>query len=109
MRKRSIDPAMVRTFVEQGLSDQEIASRMGWTVGTLRVRCSRLKVSLRRCANNRTSVKRSPANVILPRATFDRLVTRAALMGVSVSSLAADLLETIDRDDLYNAVRDTTS
>ena len=34
------------------------------------------------------------------------MMKRAALMGVSVSSLAADLLETIDRDDLYNAVLD---
>jgi hypothetical protein len=37
------------------------------------------------------------------------MVRRAAAMGVSVSSLAADLLTTIDKDDLYNAVLDNDS
>jgi len=93
---RKIDPDMIRVFLDEGLSDEEIANRMGWTVGTLRVRCSQLKISLRR----------SRRNLSVPKATFDRLHQHAALMGISESELAADLLKTIIQDDLYNAVLD---
>jgi len=48
MQKRKIDPDMIRVLVDQGLSAQEIADRVSWTIGTLRVRCSQLKISLRR-------------------------------------------------------------
>lgn len=95
MRKSKVDPALIRILIDQGLSDLEIANRMGCTVGTLRVRCSQLKVSLRR-----------PAKVVLPQSILDLLARRAALMGVSTVSLAADLLGEIARDDLYDAVLD---
>jgi hypothetical protein len=95
VRKSKIDPALIRLLIDQGLSDLEIANRMGCTIGTLRVRCSQLKISLRR-----------PAKVVLPQAILDQLVQRAALMGVSTATLAADLLEEIARDDLYDAVLD---
>jgi len=95
VRKSKIDPALIRVLIDQGLSDLEIANRMGCTVGTLRVRCSQLKISLRRSAK-----------VVLPQAILDQLVQRAALMGVSTATLAADLLEEIARDDLYDAVLD---
>lgn len=99
MRKSKIDFALIPVFVDQGLSDLEIANRMGCTVGTLRVRCSQLKISLRR-----------PAKVVLPQAILAQLNQRAALMGVSTATLAADLLEEIARDHLYDAVlgRDNT-
>ena len=48
MQKRKISPDMIRVLVDEGLSAQEIADRVGWSVGTLRVRCSQLKISLRR-------------------------------------------------------------
>jgi transcriptional regulator with XRE-family HTH domain len=95
VRKSKIDPALIRVLIEQGLSDLEIADRVGCTVGTLRVRCSQLKISLRR-----------PGKVVLPQAILDQLIQRAKLMGVSTTSLAADLLEEIARDDLYDAVLD---
>ena len=95
VRKSKIDPALIRVLIEQGLSDLEIANRVGCTVGTLRVRCSQLKISLRR-----------PAKVVLPQGILDQLIQRAKLMGVSTTSLAADLLEEIARDDLYDAVLD---
>jgi len=47
MAVRKIDPQMVREVVGQGLSNTEIANRMGWTVGHLYVRCSHLKINLR--------------------------------------------------------------
>lgn len=95
VRKSKIDPALIRVLIDQGLSDSEIAFRVGCTVGTLRVRCSQLKISLRR-----------PGKVVLPQSILDQLTERAELMGVSTTTLAADLLEEIARDDLYDAVLD---
>ena len=99
MRKSKTNPALIPVFVDEGLSDLEIAKRMGWTVGTLRVRCSQLKISLRRKVA-------SGKAVVLPRAILDQLHERAVLMGVSMSALASDLLEVIARDSLYDAVLD---
>jgi hypothetical protein len=95
VRKSKVDSALIRVLIDQGLSDLEIATRIGCTVGTLRVRCSQLKISLRR-----------HAKVVLPQAILDQLIQRAELMGVSTTTLAADLLEEIARDDLYDAVLD---
>jgi hypothetical protein len=99
LRKSKTDPALIPVLLEEGLSDLEIASRMGWTVGTLRARCSQLKISLRRKNVNRRQF-------VLPQAIFDQLHQRAAMMGVSTSALAVELLEVITRDRLYNAVLD---
>jgi hypothetical protein len=95
VNKSKIDPALIRELIDQGFSDLEIANRLGCTVGTLRVRCSQLKISLRRLAK-----------VVLPQATLDQLMQRATLMGVSTATLAADLLQEIARDDLFDAVLD---
>jgi hypothetical protein len=104
VRKSKTDPALIPVFVDEGLSDLEIAKRMGWTAGTLRVRCSQLKISLRRKVA--TGKVASGKHVVLPRAIFDQLHERAVLMGVSMSALASDLLEVIARDSLYDAVLD---
>ena len=32
MQKRKIDPDMIRVLVDQGLSAQEIADRVSWTI-----------------------------------------------------------------------------
>jgi len=94
MRKSKSDPALIPALVNEGFSDKEIADRMGWTVGTLRVRCSQLKISL---------VRR---RIAVPRATLDQLQHRARMMGTSACVLAAELLETIARDGLFDAVLD---
>ena len=99
MRKSKADPALIPALVDEGLSDWEIADRMGWTVGTLRVRCCQLKISLRRKNVNRRQF-------VLPQAIFDQLHRRAAMMGVSTGALATELLQAIVRDGLYNAVLD---
>jgi hypothetical protein len=105
MRKSKANPALIRVFVDQGLSDAEIASKMGWTVGTLRVRCSQLKISLRRVtrAKNHQSLT---ASVVLPRTVIDQLHQYAASLGVTEVELAADLLRQIIHDNLYEAVLD---
>jgi len=99
MPKSKTDPALIPALLEAGLSDSEIANRMGWTVGTLRVKCSKLKISLRR--KNATE-----RQIVLPQSIFDQLHRRAATMGVATSVLVAELLKAIVRDGLYNAVLD---
>ena len=103
MQKRKIDPDMIRVLVDQGLSAQEIADRVSWTIGTLRVRCSQLKISLRR-----SDIWTSASHIYLPvpKAIFGELEQHATSMGISESKLAADLLKTIIQDDLCKAVLD---
>ena len=126
--------ARVASRVEQGRTAAEIATEMGCTLGTLRVRCSQFGISLRRratsreetvtamdlvssaetnAATHRKSVdRRSSAEarielkVLLPQITTEQLRQRGALRGVSGSTLASELLVAIARDGLYDAVLD---
>ena len=99
MRKSKVDPTLIPELVDKGLSDQEIAQQIGCTVGTLRVKCSQFKISLRRkmFAGQHYAIAKS---------IFDQFSKRAEMMGIPPSKLAADLLEAIVRDNLYNAVLD---
>jgi hypothetical protein len=99
MRKNKLDPEIIPELVRQGLSNTEIANRMGWTVGTLCVRCSQLKISLRRSSKHWPTIS-------LPDDLFEQLRQRAAVMGVSTAELVVDLLKEITRDGLYDAVLD---
>ena len=126
--------ARVASLVEQGRSAAEIATEMGCTLGTLRVRCSQFGISLRRGATSREETvtamdlvpsaetnaatqrksvdRRSSAEarielkVLLPQITTEQLRQRGALRGVSGSTLASELLVAIARDGLYDAVLD---
>jgi hypothetical protein len=124
--------AKIPAWLEQGLRADEIAQNAGVTVGTLRVRCSQLKISLKsgNQQNRRLSPQRSGIlnarldgqdysdDVANPLSTIQRLVIsvppetakmlaqRAALKGLSRVNLAAALLEKIALDDLYDAVLD---
>jgi hypothetical protein len=90
---------LIPAFVEAGLTDEQIAHRMGWTVGTLRATCSQLKISLRR------KIVATP-HVVLPQAVFNQLHHHTALMGTSVPALASDSLKVIAEDRLFDAVLD---
>ena len=105
MRKSKIDSVLIRNLVDRGLTDQDIATRMGWTVGTLRVTCSRQKISLRRYTKGRTR-PRLTANIVLPRGILEQMRQRATSMGLSPTELAADLLREVVRHDLFDAVLD---
>ena len=137
--------ARVASLVEQGRSAAEIADEMGCTLGTLRVRCSQLGISLRRrptchrekivatmdlvaCSQAQAVCKsddhgyavaqgrpvvgessvegRIELKVLLPQITTEQLRQRGALRGISGATLAAELLVTIARDGLYDAVLD---
>ena len=104
MRKNKLDPEIIRELIGQGLSNIEIANRIGWTVGTLYVRCSQLKISLRR-SSKKVRLKRWP-KIPLPDDLFEQLRQRAKIMRVSAAELAVALLKEIARDGLYDAVLD---
>jgi hypothetical protein len=127
-RPSKIDPKQIPLLLDRGFTSADIAAEFGCTLGTLRVRCSRLQISLRQ--RHKTfdqdpgSRRRPPAHVTsasdksamilgnryldvaLPASTIDELRQRAAAMGVSAAALAASLLETISRDCLFSAVLD---
>jgi len=104
VRRDKIDPELIRELVGQGFSNTEIANRMGWTVGTLCVRCSQLNISLRR-SSKKVSLKRW-TKVRVPDDLFEQLRQRAAAMGVPTQELVVALLKEIARDGLYDAVLD---
>jgi hypothetical protein len=117
MKPRKISPERIPALLARGLSAAEIASELGCTEGSLRVRCSHFKISLRRvspqgarrgAATGRPAVSRAnrSLDIPLPADTIDQLRRRGAAMGVSAAVLAASLLETVSRDCLYSAVLD---
>jgi hypothetical protein len=101
---------------EEGLGPAELAARIGCTVGSLRVACSRYGLSLRRPTRshgrdrqyNQAPGRPDPAELVLtlPEEIRERLRTRAAFVGISELELLTLLIETIDRDDLYSAILD---
>jgi hypothetical protein len=133
-RLRKIDPQRIPFLLDRGLTSAQIAAEFGCTLGTLRVRCSRLQISLRRrpktlddglspnpasspkgaafsrdvASAGRPAVSRANGSldIALRADTIDQLRQRGAAMGVSAAVLAASLLETISRDCLYTAVLD---
>ena len=117
--------AGIPVLVQQGLRAEAIAARLGCTVGTLKVRCSQQRISLRVPKEVKVvplvplvpalkppTQKRSyafalPTTLQLSRVAMSRLRQHAEAIGMSEAQLASDLLEVIARDDLYDAVLDT--
>jgi hypothetical protein len=140
MAKRKIFTPLVisqiASLVDQGISSEDIAQQVGCRVGSLRVRCSQLGISLRRRKSvedlpsdsdeiqysqpSKRQIRRERSNgdlvpdphtalgVSLSQVTMDRLRQQGALRGISRSTLAATLLQVIARDDLYEAVLDAS-
>jgi hypothetical protein len=115
-RRRKFTPVVIEEIprlVGEGRSPTEIADLIGCTVSTLRVRCSQLRISLRR---DRTHQRRRPQTarrrersqltVVISRGTVDALREHAMAEGLSEAQLASALLEAIVRDGLYKAVLD---
>jgi hypothetical protein len=107
-------------FIDRGLGAPKIAEAIGCTVGTLRVKCSKLGISLRQKTRSRSHPSNSlnaddrivasrdqvSLSLLLPQTTIDLLRQRAAAKGMSESTLASLLLKIIVCDDLYEAVID---
>jgi hypothetical protein len=95
--------ARIPAMVASGSTRQAIADALGCKLSTLQVRCSQSGISLRRRKRPETE---SYTNVRLNRDVVALLRDRAARNGETVHALARRLLETIAREDLYDAVLD---
>jgi hypothetical protein len=113
----------VAKMVEQGVRAAEIANEIGCTLGTLRVRCSQSRISLRHarftkregdradypdhCAAESASYHTGRRlSLWLPQAALIQLDEWAAMHGISTTSLGTKLLVAIARDSLVAAVLD---
>jgi len=116
-RQKKITAAVLKkipTLIERGISPAEIAARLGCTTGTLRVLCSKAKISLRK----RKSGEHRPSSDIrlerihhatplnLPETVVRRLRQEAVKRGLSVATFTTMLLKMIVQDELYDAVLD---
>jgi hypothetical protein len=121
-KRRVFTPAIVAQIPiwrDKGLRAEEIAERIGCSLNTLRVRCSKLGISLRPVG--RVEAQQSPKERLfrqhinggrtgfilsLSQNAIARLRKQAALLGTSGSGLASKLIEAVAQDDLYEAVLD---
>jgi hypothetical protein len=117
MRKKLLTDSVMaqipRWLTEERMSADEIAKKIGCTIGSLRVRCSQQGISLRREYKMRRSfvgddlcVLQTGTSLQANRCSRVRLKKRATMMGISESALVTMLIETIEKDDLYNAILD---
>jgi hypothetical protein len=96
--------AGIPALVEQGLRKDDIADRLGCKSSTLQVQCSIAGISLRGPKRFHLRVGHP---LTLSREALASLSARAAAVGRSEAQLACELLETIARDNLYDAVLDS--
>src|SRR5512144_1749213 len=110
MGRRILTKAVLATIPEmvaQGnMRADDIAEKLGCNIGTLKVRCSQAKISLRPPGSRRGRPRTDERTIRLSGDALALLQRRAALSGKSETALARELLETIARDDLYDAVLD---
>jgi hypothetical protein len=93
--------------VARGFSAAEIADTIGCTLNSLRVKCSGHGISLRR--SFKSAAERRPQGRLAVKLSGDiaaLLQREAENLGISTVKFAALLLETIVRDNLYDAVID---
>ena len=88
--------ALIPQWVGNGLTKSEIAERIGTTVGSLSVVCSRYGISLRR----RGFIIQLPAEI------HAQLSMKARDLKMSPEHLGALLLKDVVNDNLFNAVLD---
>ena len=94
---------VVPGLVADGLNGSAIAARLGCKVSTLTVRCSQEQISLRRGGRYR-----DPYSIVrLNRAAMTLVSEHATKRGMTSSAIVTELIETIVRDNLYDAVLDT--
>lgn len=110
MGRRILTKAVLDTIPEmvaQGnMRADDIAEKLGCNIGTLKVRCSQAKISLRPPGSRRGRPRTDERTIRLSGDAMALLQRRAALSGKSETALARELLETIARDNLYDAVLD---
>jgi hypothetical protein len=95
--------ATIPLLVAQGMKSVQIAEQLGVKIGTLKVRCSQEKISLRRPGISRPV--RQPG-LKLKRDIILQLRVRADVEGMTEMELATSLLNIIVTDNLFDAVLD---
>jgi hypothetical protein len=95
--------ATMPLLVAQGMKSVQIAEQLGVKIGTLKVRCSQEKISLRRPGIPRPV--RQPG-LKLKRDIILQLRVRADVEGMTEMELATSLLNIIVTDNLFDAVLD---
>jgi len=95
--------AIIRELARQGKSAPEIADAVGSTAASVRVKCSQLKIKLRR---GRRGVLKQRLVVYLRPADYAALDRKARQMQNSAVELAEMLLEAIISSNIYEAVLD---
>jgi predicted HicB family RNase H-like nuclease len=97
----------ILNLVDQGFSAAEIAEKVGCTLNSLRVKCSQQGICLRRRAKFGPGITRPERlTVRISGNVAVRLEQQAGKQGISGTKFAANLLEAIVRDNLYDAVID---
>ena len=95
----------IALWVRDGASPAEIAQRIGCTLGTLRVRCSQLGISLKR-HNPRADARKPRLQITLTQRCMGQLEQSASEKGLSSDALVQVLLEVITKDHLCEAILD---
>ena len=110
MGRKILTKAVLATIPDMvaqgGMRADDIAEKLGCNLGTLKVRCSQAKISLRPPGSRRGRPRTDERNIRVSETALALLQRRAALSGKSETALARELLETIARDNLYDAVLD---
>jgi len=98
-------------MVKQNMKPGEIAEKIGCKAASLKVTCSNYGISLRRPGVMKGVAKRRRESrpLILSKSAVVALHLQAEIRRVDVNALARNLLETIVRDKLINAVLDDAS
>jgi hypothetical protein len=110
MRRTILTKEVLSTIpqlVDSGLRSQDIAMRLGCKVTTLKVRCSQARISLCHPSRRHAPRERGYGTIRLNKDALRLLQDRAAATGKSEAIVARELIETIARDNLYDAVLDT--
>ena len=110
MRRIILTKAVLATVPEmverRGMRAHEIAEKLGCKISTLKVRCSQARISLRPPGSRHGRSNNGERTIRLDRAALALLQDRAAARGKTEAALARELIETIARDNLYDAVLD---
>jgi hypothetical protein len=93
----------IKALADNGFGSVQIAHDIGSTPGSVRVICSKMKIKLGRAKGYASSAK---PYVKVSEASFLELDRHARQKKISVRTLAALLLETIAKDNLFDAVLD---
>jgi hypothetical protein len=98
----------IRGLAGQGKSAWEIAKVIGSTTGSVRVKCSQLKIKLRRQGQQGhiRQIAGQRLVICLSDAVYAALKRKAADMQKSAVELSGELLDAIISSDIYEAVLD---